>query len=295
MKSILSSLLITTAVVSLLYCNKDENKSNDENGLNIKTFVNSPAGLVLRAGPDVSTEALANVPYKEQVIIIKYSDNDSTIEKIKAPWAYVKFKHLKGWLFSGYLKGELRTGNFKNHDLTKLIQTVSAAYKMEYQGKVYNTPDQITIKQIEGDLCVVGYTAIEKDDEYGDITDSIALWYFSNEKWNDFDIIHQQSYSRYPTGMEISLEYIDPDEFVDIVSTTGVAAAMSLYVYKNNNGSFKLIEKMDTSAASLFENDGTCSSKIIRLDDNHSKGDKITMKYNCRTSKYDIIKKEYIE
>ena len=73
-------LLMLVMLAGISSCKKSETPAVD-NGLNIKTFVTAENGLVLRSSPDSAGKDLAMVPYKEPLIIIKYSDKDAKVGK----------------------------------------------------------------------------------------------------------------------------------------------------------------------------------------------------------------------
>ncbi len=296
---IISFVLLTF----LTSCKKNENAAiHVDNGLNIKTCVAAETGLVLRSAPDASSQALANIPFKEEVIIVRYSDKDSRVDKITAPWAFIRYKNLEGWLFAGHLNGA-KKGNYKNHDLEQLKREVSLKYKatVEYPEsgkKTINTPDLIRISEsgINGDLCVAWYCVgmecgfDEPGEEYAP-----SLWYHQDGKWNHFDIISRLGGSICSEVLDIRLRYINNDDLVDILVFAEINSGSIAAVYINDGNTFN--EVYDTSDYSMSEasivSETTCSTVIeySYLDDKDKDGVGTTsqrrVRYNCRTNKFE--------
>lgn len=284
-------------------CKKNETPAIQvDNGLNIKTCVAAETGLILRSAPDSSSEALANVPFKEEVIIVKYSDKDGKLDKITAPWAFVRYKNLEGWLFSGHLGG-VKKGNYMNLDLEQLRNEVSRKYKAtvdypESGKKVINTPDQIKIleRNIYGDVCVAWYCVgmecgfDEPSEEYAP-----SVWYYRNGKWNYFDIVGSLGGSVCTEVLDIRLLNINNDDLIDILVFAEINSGSIATFYLNDGNTFN--EVYDTSDYPMSEasivSEGTCSAVIeySYLADKDKDGTGSTsqksVRFNCRTNKFE--------
>lgn len=294
---IISFVLLTV----LTSCKNNENAANQvDNGLNIKTCVSAETGLVLRSAPDGSSQALANIPFKEELTIVRYSDKDSKMDKITAPWAFVRYKNLEGWLFAGYLNG-VKKGNYKNHDLEQLKNEVSKKYMAtvdypETGKKTINTPDQINVleRNIYGDVCIVWYCvgmecgSDEPSEEYAP-----SVWYFSDGKWNYYDIVGRLGGSVCAEVLDIKLIYINNDDLVDILVFAGINSGSIAAVFINDGKIFN--EVYDTSDFSMSEasivSQGTCSTVIeysyLEGKDDTGSTSQRRVRFNCRTNKFE--------
>ncbi len=295
------SIILVVLLTVLASCKKNENAAIQvDNGLNIKTCVAAETGLVLHSAPDASSQALANVPFKEEIIIVRYSDKDAVVDKITAPWAFIRYKTLEGWLFSGYLNGA-KKGNYKNHDLEQLKKEVSLKYKatLEYPEsgkKTINTPDLIEVSEsgINGDICVAWYCVgmecgfDEPSEEYAP-----SLWYFQNGKWNHFDVIGRLGGSICSEVISISLLYINNDDLVDVLVFAEINSGSIAAVYLNDGNNFN--EVYDTSDYRMSEasivSKGTCSTVIeySYLENEKETGPSShkRVRFNCRTNRFE--------
>lgn len=286
---------ITALILVMLFavssCKKQENTdAQKNNGLNLKMYVESKKGIILRSAPDASSQALATIQDREEVLVIKYSDKKDKIGNINAPWANVKYRHLEGWVFSGYLSAGFKKGNYKNHDKNQIISAVSSARKTMFrtgngdETREYNTPDQIKIKELEGDLCIVelyNEGCLEAHPETGD-----ALWYYKDGKWNDFNLVSKLGIDACPGAINITLLFLNNDEFIDIVAIGNVSATYNVRVYLNDGNKFNLVESIDTDERSGTESIGPCGATVFRVYG--SDGVYLHM-FNCVTNKFDII------
>jgi hypothetical protein len=67
-------------------------------------YVCSLDGLLLREYPNIKSRKIGIIGYYEQVNVLKYSDNQETINGIRDRWAFIHYKFSYGWVFAGYLK-----------------------------------------------------------------------------------------------------------------------------------------------------------------------------------------------
>ena len=98
--------------------------------LNSKAYVTAKNGLVMRKGPKRDKAKIDIIPYNTKVTVTEITLLPETIGGIQAPWAYVKYKNKRGWVFSGYLdfnrnrKLHVAYGRFKeilSQDLEYLV------------------------------------------------------------------------------------------------------------------------------------------------------------------------------
>ena len=286
MKKLFILMLIMLAGISS--CKKNENTVQADNGLNIKTFVIAENGLVLRSAPDSSGQELAMVPYKEALIIIKYSDTDAKVGKAMAPWAIVRFKNLEGWVFAGGLGG-IQKGNYKNHDLNQLIKDVSAKHYKTLKTSggedvTINTPDQIKVLEINGDLAIIEYICngcLSYDPEAAQ-----ALWYFKDGRWNDFDVVKILGLEDCPSAIRVTLAYINNDEYIDIAFQGGISDSSTAKVYLYDGSNLKEVvfpQDGDTS----FMSTAPCGSSEISSIYYDRDGEKSNLRFNCRTNRFE--------
>ena len=57
----------------------------------------------MRKGPKKGTQKIGLIPFNTKVTVINVTDTAETINGKWGPWAYVKYKNKKGWVFAGYL------------------------------------------------------------------------------------------------------------------------------------------------------------------------------------------------
>ena len=292
MKRVFVIILIT--LISITSCKKEAEKKALDNGLNIRSFVSEKNGTGLRSAPDMSGRELAQLPYREQVTIIRYSDKDSIQGEVKAPWAFVRFNELEGWVFSGYLKG-VNTGNYLDLDMKRLINDASAKYQKEIknedgEAKTVNTPDQVKISEVNGSYCVVDYIVAEEacfepGEDYGH-----ALWYYKDGKWNDFDILKKIKRDVCAELTNIDLVYLNNDEFIDLVVFIEINDGSITQVYLNDGKTLNLIYDTYevTQGESLIISKKTCGM-TIEIHDSDEKGEYRSkqVKFNCRTNRFE--------
>ena len=285
-------IILLIVLLCMSSCKKNENsEAQKENGLNIKSYVTTPAGEVLRSSPDIHSQGLATVPYKEELIIVKYSDSNFTMNKINAPWAFIKFKNLQGWVFSGSLMREVKTGNYKNHDLEQLKNEVSKAYKTDFKSfksdneKIYNTPGDIKIKEINGDYCIIEYTTpgcLEWNPDTGQ-----ALWYYKDNKWNDFGVVDKLQMEGCASGVSIKLVDINNDGFIDIIIEGGVSDSSTALVYLNDGNNLNIVDIPKDGEESSVEFKGSCGETVLNLYKFTDQGEKRrSLKFDCSTNKF---------
>lgn len=285
MKKFLLLMLVMLAGISS--CKKSETPAVD-NGLNIKTFVIAENGLVLRSAPDSTGKDLAMVPYKEELIIIKYSDMDAKVGNALAPWAFVRFKNLEGWVFAGSLGG-LQKGNYKNHDLNQLIKEVSAKHYKTLKTSsgeevTINTPDQVKVLEINGDFAIIQYMCdgcMEYRPEAAQ-----ALWYFKDGKWNDFDVVKILGLEDCPSSISVKLAYINNDEYIDVAFEGGVSDGSTAKVYLYDGTNLKEVIFSQDGETS-FRSTAPCGSSEISSIYYDRNGEKSTLRFNCRTGKFE--------
>ncbi len=90
---------------------------SDSSGL--KKMVVSADVLNIRSDETLESQKIGSAYRGDIVEILKKGSRDVEIDGIKAPWAYIKHRHLKGWVFSGYLKDSVVAEPEKIDDFRK--------------------------------------------------------------------------------------------------------------------------------------------------------------------------------
>ncbi|ABZ95207.1 TPR-repeat-containing protein [Leptospira biflexa serovar Patoc strain 'Patoc 1 (Ames)'] len=85
----------------LLHCSSLGLKKSEPN--DSIAYVTAKSGLFLREKPGKIYPKITLVPFGKEIIILKYTDVEDTIENIRAKWVEVKYKDFKGYMFSGFL------------------------------------------------------------------------------------------------------------------------------------------------------------------------------------------------
>jgi hypothetical protein len=88
----------------------EEDNYIEENGIfeytseinNEIMYVNSPAGLRVRKGPNSNGEVIYILEHRKEVRILQH-EQTVVIDNIKGHWALIQNESITGWVFSGYL------------------------------------------------------------------------------------------------------------------------------------------------------------------------------------------------
>lgn len=73
-------------------------------------YVTVKSGVKMRERPDINSEIIFKIPYKEKVEIIEENKDIITIENISSRWTKVKYKNNIGWIFGEFLEDVSSTG-----------------------------------------------------------------------------------------------------------------------------------------------------------------------------------------
>ncbi|PJZ83991.1 tetratricopeptide repeat protein [Leptospira harrisiae] len=87
--------------IFIINCSSFDSKKTESNGK--LGYVNAKSGLLIREKPGRTNPKVTLVPFGKEVVILRFTDVEDTIENIKAKWVEVRYKEFQGFMFSGFL------------------------------------------------------------------------------------------------------------------------------------------------------------------------------------------------
>lgn len=89
-----------------MHCYKDSLPQTRPQNLKQNYFVNSDAGLKLRAMPDQRSNSIQTIFNGEEILLLEESEEKISIDNRESNWAKIQYKEKIGWVFKGYLSLE---------------------------------------------------------------------------------------------------------------------------------------------------------------------------------------------
>jgi hypothetical protein len=106
------------AIFMLMSCSKKEPGSDKNTAAGKKfesadRYIATKGGLRMREKPDASAKQVGLVPEGEKVVFLEETGSDITISGATGKWSRVKWGDKTGWVFGGFLSGEITLNSDK--------------------------------------------------------------------------------------------------------------------------------------------------------------------------------------
>lgn len=184
-------------------------------------------GTYLRSEPNIKSEKLGIIPFKQKVNVLKQDNILDMVNSIKNYWYFIEYREKKGWVFGGYLT------NYNIDELYNLLKKK----KKYYDNLPYENCEQkfSEITQIYDKYIVVMVRAPLKRPDLFSIGEVLYVYESGKLKKYNFGNL----YKEFGKPMwYIRIAHINDDNLPDLIYSGGDSGSEHIYYFENNGEIF---------------------------------------------------------